>query len=97
MRMLARQLVSLAQSFIRPTAASTGLANQAQLRHYRWRTFPLLMQTTGQPLATLELSSTQQTLAARGLARQAERPTRSWVFPLPMRITGRRLVTLARS
>src|SRR6266702_3179451 len=87
-RILARQLVSLAQSFIQPTEAPAGLVNQAQRHSFRWRTFPLVMQTTERLLATLEPSSAQQMLAARGLVRQAERATRSWVSPLPMQVTA---------
>src|SRR5438132_9404007 len=93
--MLVRQLVSLAQSFIQPTEEPAGLVNQAQLRSYRWRTFPLVMQTTERPLVTMEPFSEPQMGEALGLARQAERPRRSWAFPLLMPITGRLLVSLA--
>src|SRR5436190_1005851 len=94
--MLARQLVPWARSFIPPMEASAGLINQARLRCFRWRTFPLAMQTTEQLLATLELSSTQPTLAGRGLAKRARRPTLSWVSPFPMPIPGRRSVNSAQ-
>src|SRR5437899_1444948 len=58
--------------------------------------FHLPMQTMELLLATLELSSTQLTLAGRGLAKRARRPTPSWVSPFPMPIPGRRSVSSAQ-
>src|SRR6266566_855651 len=95
--MLVRQLVSLAQSFIQPTEEPAGLVNKAQLRSCRWRTFPLVMQTTERPLVTMEPFSEPQMGEALGLARQAERSRRSWAFPLRTRIMGQLSVTVARS
>src|SRR2546430_1418550 len=94
--MLARQWVSLAQSFIQPAEEPAGSVNQAQLQPFRWRTFPLVMQTTERPLVTMEPFSEPQMGEALGLVRQAERPRRSWAFPLLMPIMGRLSVNLGR-
>src|SRR5439155_15947940 len=95
-RILARQLVSLAQSFIQPTEAPAGLVNQAQRHSFRWRTFPSVIKTTERRLGMKEPSSEPQMGETLGLARQAARPTRFEAFLLPIRITGLLWVSLAQ-